>query len=46
MTYPPPLGLTILAYQFGSISKEEYTHLIKLWHEKHKSEQPKEAEVR
>ena len=35
MTYPPPTGLVILAYQFGSISKTEMIRLIRLWQEKH-----------
>ena len=35
MTFPPPPGLVILAYQFGSISKTEMIRLIRLWQEKH-----------
>ena len=40
MTFPPPPGLSILAYQFGSITKQELICLIKLWNEKHKEEKP------
>ena len=36
MTFPPPPGLVILAYQFGKISQEEMLEMIRLWHEKHK----------
>ena len=35
MTFPPPPGLVILAYQFGKISQEEMLEMIRLWHEKH-----------
>lgn len=35
MQFPPPPGLCLLAYEFGSISKEECMRLIKMWHEKH-----------
>ena len=38
MTYPPPPGLVILAYQFGSISKTEMIRLIRMWHEKHEED--------
>jgi hypothetical protein len=34
MTYPPPPGLVILAYQFGSISETEMIRLIRMWREK------------
>lgn len=42
MIFPPPPGLSLLAYEHGSISKQECYHLIKLWNEKHthKSEMP------
>lgn len=46
MIYPPPLGLIFLAYQFGSISKAEFEHMIKLWQEKHKPEPQGEIDER
>lgn len=41
MIYPPPPGLALLAYQFGSISKEELEWCLKKWNEMH-STPPKE----
>ena len=35
MQFPPPPGLAFLAYMSGSISREEYLELIKMWEEKH-----------
>jgi hypothetical protein len=35
MIFPPPPGLAFLAYIYGSISKDEYLDLVKLWRERH-----------
>ena len=35
MKFPPPPGNTFLAYIFGSISRNRFLQLIKLWEDKH-----------
>ena len=35
MVFPPPPGLILLAYQFGSITKAEMARLLDLWRTKH-----------
>ena len=39
MIYPPPPGLIFLAYAYGSITKAERDHMLKLWAEKHREPQ-------
>ena len=34
MQFPPPPGLAFLAYMSGSISREEYLELVRMWREK------------
>ena len=35
MVFPPPPGLSFLAYISGSITRTEYLHLVRMWEEKH-----------